>query len=138
MTQGDPPTANTVFWATRYAPEYPGFDGQDMTPGDPIELYPSEVADDPGTTPEAFDLYWNYPNPFNASTTIEFNLAKSGHAALSVYDLLGREVALLIDEEKQAGSHKVVFEASELSSGVYFYILRVGDDLKIKKMNLIK
>jgi hypothetical protein len=138
MTQGDPPTANTVFWATRYAPDYPGFDGQNMTPGDPIELYPSDVAETPGAIPETFALLSNYPNPFNASTTIEFSLANTEHVTLSIYDLLGRQIAVLIDEEQQAGSHEVLFEASDLSSGVYFYMLRAGDNLEIKKMNLLK
>ena len=138
MTQGDPVTANTLFWAVRYAPDYPGFDGQDMTPGEPIELYPTEVSDPVKTFPESFTLHSNYPNPFNASTTIEFDLSKTENVTLSVYDLLGRRVAALIDRELQAGAHKITFDASDLPSGVYFYKLRAGDNLKIKKMNLLK
>lgn len=130
--------ANIVFWATRYAPEYPGFDGQDMTPGDPIELYPTGIVDAEEIVPGAFTLISNYPNPSNASTTIEFSLTKTENLTLSVYDLLGRKLSTLIDDEKQAGSHSVTFDASDFSSGVYFYRLQVGDDVKVMKMNLLK
>jgi len=138
MNQGDPATANTVFWATRYAPEYPGFIGQDMTPGDPIELYPTGNVDTEEIVPGVFTLFSNYPNPFNASTTIEFSLTKTEHVTLSVYDLLGRKLATLTDDEKQAGSHSVTFDASDLSSGVYFYRLQAGDAVETRRMVLLK
>jgi hypothetical protein len=72
-----------------------------------------------------FKLHQNYPNPFNPTTTIRFDIRTSGNVSLKVYDVLGREVAVLADEYLRAGSYERVFEASNLSSGVYFYTLRV-------------
>jgi N-acetylneuraminic acid mutarotase len=88
--------------------------------------------------PFSYSLSQNYPNPFNPSTKINFSLPKSGMVELRVYDVLGREVALLINGITQAGNHSVDFNASELSSGVYFYTLRAGDFTATKKMLLIK
>jgi len=138
MEQGDAPIGNIVFFIHRYAPDFPGFEGHDMTPGDPIEGYPTGIVDAEEIAPGAFTLISNYPNPFNASTTIEFSLTKTEHLTLSVYDLLGRKLSTLIDDEKQAGSHSVTFDASGFSSGVYFCRLQVGDDIKVMKMNLLK
>ncbi len=87
---------------------------------------------------QSFELEQNYPNPFNPTTTIEFALPQSGEVKLKVFDMLGREVATLIDDRKNAGRHKVQFDASSLSSGVYFYRLKAGDKAQINKMTLIK
>ncbi|MGB6122477.1 MAG: T9SS type A sorting domain-containing protein, partial [Bacteroidota bacterium] len=75
--------------------------------------------------PEQVRLFQNYPNPFNPSTTIRFHLPQTSRASLRVFDLLGREVALLVDEQRQAGSHEVFFDGTGLASGVYFYRLQV-------------
>jgi hypothetical protein len=93
-------------------------------------------------------LFQNYPNPFNPSTKIEFHIADFGFVSLKVYDLLGREVATLIDEEKPAGEYEVEFSAKggsasggnayNLPSGIYFYQLRAGDFVEAKKMILLK
>ncbi len=77
------------------------------------------------SNPTKFALLQNYPNPFNPSTTIRFDVRTSGNVSLKVYDVLGREVAVLADEYLRAGSYERVFDASDLSSGVYFYTLRV-------------
>ncbi len=66
----------------------------------------------------------NYPNPFNPSTTIRFEVPRSGFVSLKVYNLLGQEVAVLVNEVKQAGGYEVVWEAAGLPSGVYFYRMR--------------
>ncbi len=83
--------------------------------------------------PEEFELSQNFPNPFNPSTTIRFGIRTSGNVSLKVYDVLGREVAVLADEYLRAGSYERVFEAGNLSSGVYFYTLRVtsGQALRV-------
>ncbi|HSW55579.1 MAG TPA: T9SS type A sorting domain-containing protein, partial [Ignavibacteriaceae bacterium] len=92
-----------------------------------------------GEIPVNFTLYQNYPNPFNPSTTIQFSLPKSGDVTLKVYDILGREVATLLNETKNAGSYEVDFNASQLSSGIYFYQLSVGNEFRqTKKLVLIK
>lgn len=99
--------------------------------------------------PENFELFQNYPNPFNPSTTISYELQAASYVTLKVYDLLGREIAILVDEHKQAGNYKYQLSTNnyQLSSGVYFYTLKIRDsspDLsgseyqETKKMLLIK
>jgi len=90
-----------------------------------------------------FSLHHNYPNPFNPSTTIEFRIADFRLVNLKIYDVLGNEVATLVDEYKPAGSYEVEFnshsgEGRNLTSGVYFYRLQAGEFIETKKMILIK
>jgi hypothetical protein len=85
-----------------------------------------------------FSLEQNYPNPFNPSTKISWQSPFAGHQTLTVYDVLGNEVAKLVDEFKQAGTYETDFNASKLSSGVYFYQLKTGPFLEMKKMLLLK
>jgi hypothetical protein len=88
--------------------------------------------------PSAFTISQNYPNPFNPSTVINYQLPLSGSVTLKVYDLLGREIAALVNEEKPAGSYEVEFDASQLSSGVYIYRLTAGSFSATNKMTLLK
>lgn len=88
--------------------------------------------------PGEFALLQNYPNPFNASTTIEFNIINGRKVTLAVYDLLGREVQILVEGYRQAGVHAVNFDASSLPSGVYFYRLQAGSAVETKRMLLLK
>ena len=89
--------------------------------------------------PNDFKLMQNYPNPFNPSTKIEYRTQNPGHATLKVYNVLGHEVATLVNEEKPAGKYEVEFSAiGELTSGVYFYQLKAGYYIETKKMLLIK
>jgi DNA/RNA endonuclease YhcR with UshA esterase domain len=90
------------------------------------------------SVPEKFELMQNYPNPFNPSTYIEYKLPERTHVSLKVFDVLGREVATLVDAVQEAGSYRVRFESKELSSGVYFYVLRAGKFVDVKKMMLLK
>jgi len=90
------------------------------------------------TIPDNYSLSQNYPNPFNPSTKINYTIPKSGLVSLKVYDLLGKEVASLVNEVVNAGSHEVLFNASNLSSGTYFYRIKVGDFISTKKMSLLK
>ena len=85
-----------------------------------------------------YSLGQNYPNPFNPTTTIEFALPQSNNVRLIVYDLLGRVVAELVNGELNAGYHKINFNASNLSSGIYFYSLKTGDFSSVKKLVLLK
>ncbi len=87
---------------------------------------------------ESFSLFQNYPNPFNPSTTISYSILQDGHVTLKVYDILGNEVASLVDEEKQSGLFNVEFNASNLSSGVYYYQLKIGEFTFTKKLVLMK
>jgi predicted GH43/DUF377 family glycosyl hydrolase len=98
----------------------------------------SAVAEGKGYIPGAFLLAQNYPNPFNPSTTIKYELPKASHVSLTVYDVLGRQVSVLVNEKKDAGVHEVKFDGSELASGVYFYRIQAGDYVATKKLVLMK
>ena len=89
-------------------------------------------------TPVAYDLSQNYPNPFNPTTTINFSISKPGLVTLKVYNVLGKEIATLVNDPKVAGSYSVNFNGENLSSGVYFYRLEANDFVAIKKMVLTK
>ena len=80
----------------------------------------------------------NYPNPFNPSTAINYQLPKAGNVTLKIYDMLGREVATLVNENKTEGYYTFNFDASKFASGVYIYQLRVNDYVSSKKMILLK
>lgn len=86
----------------------------------------------------SYKLYQNYPNPFNPATTIEYEIPTKGLVILRVYDILGKEIAILLNEVKRAGSYTVEFNGSNLPSGTYFYRLEAGDNLDVKKMILVK
>ncbi|MBC8182319.1 T9SS type A sorting domain-containing protein [candidate division KSB1 bacterium] len=88
--------------------------------------------------PTSFELGQNYPNPFNPTTTIEFAIPKSSQVSLRLYDLLGREVATLVEKEMQPGEYHIVFDAQRLQSGVYMYSLKAGDFFQLKKLLLLK
>jgi len=88
--------------------------------------------------PDDFSLYQNYPNPFNPSTIIKFDVPNSGNISLKVYDQLGREVVSLIDGVRNAGTYEIIFDASALSSGIYFYKMVSNGGALIKKMVLVK
>ena len=91
---------------------------------------PSSVDYSSPSLPEGYELLQNYPNPFNPSTRIKFSIPQTGFVSLKVYDALGKEVAVLINDEKPAGSYEAQFEGSKLSSGVYFYRMIVTDPSK--------
>jgi hypothetical protein len=94
-----------------------------------------------GNSPNEFELHQNFPNPFNPATTIQFSIpVGTGHAPslLKVYDVLGRDVATLVNEVKPAGTYTVHFDAPNLSSGVYYYRLSAGSFTATRKMLLTK
>ena len=91
-----------------------------------------------GKLPEGFELKQNYPNPFNPVTTINYSIPSNGNVKLKIYDILGREVATLVNETKAPGNYEVNFNAANLPSGVYFYRLQTGDFIQTKKMILMK
>ena len=94
--------------------------------------------------PDHFELFNNYPNPFNPSTVISYQISASSKVQLKIYDILGREVALLVNQEQQPGIYKINFNSQlasggrQLSSGIYFYQLHAGNNINTKKMILIK
>lgn len=90
------------------------------------------------TVATSFRLEQNYPNPFNPSTTIRFSIPTRGHVSLKIFDLLGREIAKLIDSQMEAGSHETVFDAARLASGIYFCRLQSNSLVETKKLVLMK
>jgi len=88
--------------------------------------------------PTQFMLYDNYPNPFNPSTTIRYSIPEASFTTLIVYDALGNNVSSLVNETKSAGTFKVIFDATNLSSGIYYYTLQSGSITETKKMILTK
>ena len=117
-------------------------------PGDPApDIGADEFVHPPTTTgvedaesgvPRWFALEQNYPNPFNPSTTIKFDLPNASNVRLGVYDILGREVSVLVKERRNAGVYEVKFDGSNLSSGVYFYRLSAGSYVETRKLLLLR
>uniref|UniRef100_A0A832G864 ScyD/ScyE family protein n=1 Tax=Ignavibacterium album TaxID=591197 RepID=A0A832G864_9BACT len=99
---------------------------------------PTDVEDENNSVVNNFSLEQNYPNPFNPSTSIQYRLSSLSNVSLKIYDILGNEVATLVNEEKPAGVYEVNFNASGLSSGIYFYKLQAGSFMDTKKMILMK
>lgn len=102
-----------------------------------------DVEKHPNITPATYQLFDNYPNPFNPSTTIRYTIPSQGHVHLRVFDLIGREVASLVDEEQSAGSYGLNWHATDgfgrpLASGVYFYRLESLGHQITKRMLLLK
>ncbi len=97
-----------------------------------------DAVKDPGILPSEFRLLQNYPNPFNPSTKIQYAISSRQLVILKVYDMLGREVATLVNEEQKAGNYEVEFNGSNLASGIYIYRLKAGNFIATKKMLLIK
>jgi hypothetical protein len=98
----------------------------------------TDVAESGITVPQEYALSQNYPNPFNPTTTIRFQLPAVSRISLKVYDLLGREVARLVDEQRSPGTYAVQWDASNLPSGVYFCQLRAGSFVSARKLLLLK
>ncbi len=100
--------------------------------------YPVGIIDNLLLIPEEYSLAQNYPNPFNPSTKIKYGIPERTFVELKIYDILGREVGLLVKEEQDAGYYELNFNAVKLSSGIYLYRLQAGDYIKTKKMILLK
>jgi hypothetical protein len=103
-----------------------------------IQYIPVGIGNNNNSTPKVYSLNQNFPNPFNPSTQISFGLPKAGNVKLVVFDILGREVKTLVNDFQTAGTHSITFDASSLSSGVYFYTITASDFTATKKMLLVK
>ncbi|MCH7964743.1 MAG: T9SS type A sorting domain-containing protein [Bacteroidetes bacterium] len=140
---------NLTFRFKRIPTDYPAFEGKDLSPKGWIELNPDSnfcelilSVDEDGTgtdlVPKQFELSQNYPNPFNPLTHIAYALPTDEFVNLTIYNVLGRTITTLVNEQKHAGSYNVSFNAFKLPSGVYFYKLIAGNYVSIKKMMLLK
>ena len=101
------------------------------------EIQPLSI-NEKGSKPDHFSLGQNYPNPFNPSTTIEYSIPKGSNVKLIIFNTLGEEIKILENGYKEAGNYKINFDASELSSGIYFYRIEAGDYGSVRKMILLK
>ncbi|HEX3074846.1 MAG TPA: T9SS type A sorting domain-containing protein, partial [Ignavibacteriales bacterium] len=91
-----------------------------------------------GSVPAQYSLSQNFPNPFNPATKIRFMIPRDNFVSVKLYDMLGREVAVLLNREMEAGSHELLFDGASLASGVYIYKINAGSFTEAKKMNLLK
>ena len=103
-----------------------------------LEEDPVNIEDEKRFVSNYYSLFQNYPNPFNHVTTINYQIPKTGFVTLKIYDVLGKEVATFVNEDKLAGEYEVDFDATNLPSGVYFYQLTTGDFVQTKKMILLR
>lgn len=101
-------------------------------------IFVTKVRNDEVIMPKKYSLSQNFPNPFNPTTTIAYHLPVNSYTTLRVYDVLGKEVKTLVDEQKMSGNHKIEFDAKNISSGVYFYTLHTKEFTQTKKLILIK
>jgi hypothetical protein len=115
-------TADTAYFA------------EDWTPVD----FSTDVKANTSQKPKSFTLEQNYPNPFNPSTVIKYQVPVTTNVILKVYNILGKEVATLINEAKSTGEYECRFDGSHLASGLYIYTLKAGNTIQSKKMLLIK
>jgi hypothetical protein len=154
-----PTTEDTIYWEFGYKPlnavnewdtiyscglslvwdTIPDFrDRWNFGPKFPVKILSVTEAGENSNQPDDFILYQNYPNPFNPTTNIAFRISDFGFISLKVFDLLGNEVATLVNEEKFPGEYEVSFNATELTSGLYFYRLETDNSVLTKKMLLLK
>ena len=113
----------------RYRTNQYGF----IPPDEPVVIQPTSTE-----VPDEYELYQNYPNPFNPSTTIRFDVRAAGNVLLRVFDVLGREVEVIVNEFLKPGSYSVQFSGDNLPGGVYYYELRAGSFSETKRMLLVK
>ncbi|MCJ7552816.1 MAG: T9SS type A sorting domain-containing protein [Ignavibacteriaceae bacterium] len=123
------------WWGTQWAD--PGFEKYNLYRQVVLSNL-TDVDENPASVPDAYQLLQNYPNPFNPETNIRYSVPKGTQVTLKVYDVLGNEVATLVNEFKNAGEYNMRWQASNVSSGVYFYELRTDEFVKINKMILLR
>lgn len=128
------------FYDSEYRIFVEAFDQSGNSTIDSLDVYFNNGISsvDDNLIPTEFALSQNYPNPFNPVTKISWQSPVAVHQTLKVYDVLGNEVTILLDEFRNAGNYEVLLDASNFSSGIYFYELRAGDFISTKKMILLK
>ena len=115
-----------------------GPNGEISYEGGTLKYPPVSIEEPLNEIPKVFALYQNYPNPFNPATTIRYDVPKQSHITIKIYDLLGREVAELVNDEHPAGAYKIVWNAKSFASGVYLYRITAGDFVSVRKLVLMK
>ena len=146
----DPRDDKTFWFTTEYYEETAGFDfktriaafrlssaGGHLADGGAANINAADqlIASD---VPTEFAVEQNYPNPFNPTTMINFAVPEAGHVSVKVYNMLGQEVATLVNEVRDAGNHTVTFDAAGLTNGVYLYVMESGSFSETRRMTLLK
>jgi hypothetical protein len=131
-------TMNAVFRVYRYSPDYSAFTGKDLTPGGPIECFPVGINNSEVKNSSGFILDQNVPNPADVSTIITFQLFVNSNITLTVYDMFGREISVLVDETMPPGNYQKTFDVTGLQGGIYFYTLSAGNKSETKRMTVIR
>jgi hypothetical protein len=116
----------------------PQMNGVDLGAYESMYSGKEEAVNEDETVPGQYELSQNFPNPFNPSTQIRFSLPEASEVSLKIYDILGKEVAVLVNETKAPGTYQILFDASQLASGVYVYQLKTSSFIESKKMTLVK
>jgi hypothetical protein len=129
---------NAVFRVYKYPITYAAFTGRVLTPGDYVEKYTTAVEVGSSQVPTSYELLQNYPNPFNPTTQIAYRLSSAGQVRLTVENVLGQVIAVLVNDGRPAGQHTVQWDASNVSAGVYFLRLAAGGSSQVKRALLIK
>jgi len=118
--------------------EWHYYDNGDTPPNQLADKITDVLSEQQSLQPKSFILYSNYPNPFNPSTTLKFDIPSKSHVTIYIFDLLGRKVATVVDEVKSEGTYNIRFDGSALSSGLYFCRLQAGNRVAIQKLILLK
>jgi len=145
LTQGDSTAGvkNMVFKIRRYAPDYAGLSGHDLTPGGPIEIYPTNIENPSEKVPLRFRLQQNYPNPFNPETTIAFQVLETGPVLIIIYNLKGKLVKILMNSMQNAGHYEIKWDGTDhlgrkAASGLYLCRIWHGGLGAFIRMTLMK
>jgi hypothetical protein len=131
-----PPVANGARICTSFRYHYS--DGHESVSSIVCQSVVTALNENRSILPDKFSLYQNYPNPFNPTTEIRFDIPEEGYVSIKIFDVLGREVATLVNEKKTAGHYSVSWDASAVPSGVYFYRLQTEKFSDVKKMLLLR
>lgn len=143
VMQGDTILINNVGQCYKYSPDFPGFSGLDLTPGEPIEIYPAESVVGNQINEKKFRLYNNFPNPFNPKTTISYDVSMATKIHLDIFNIRGDRIITLVNQNKQPGNYSVDWNGKNsngdpVPSGVYFFKLFSEGNAFTKKMLLLK
>jgi len=141
--QGDPVQQNDVGRCYRYSLDYPGLLKKDLTPGNPIELYSTGTTIGNKNIPEQFILHDNYPNPFNSTTTITYEISKKSMLHLTIYNITGKKIISLVEHIEEPGYYSIEWAGKDsngipVGSGVYFYRLQLENSIATRKMIFLK
>ena len=128
-------TNGGVYW---FAVSSFDFSMNESSRSKPARIFVVAKVRQQGSTPKTFALFQNYPNPFNPSTVISYQLPGKSRVTLKIYDILGREVESLVDQEQEAGYYAVTLDAGNLPTGVYFYRINAGEFRAVKKLMVVK